>query len=183
MRFRAPRCRTRFRADVRCSPHRRPCRPRSNGTAAGAAEPHVGVALGGASPLRVWVGPVRRRLDYSLGTKTPLTWASWVLGQRSGTVRRGPAALLFALNDPARLDMVRRLAARGPLTVAPAGHRAGASWLRASIALTLFTNDFLRIPLPTLPSTRASIRPLTVLPSRTMTRFTLVARSGEGLKV
>ena len=41
---------------------------------------------------------------------------------------------------------------------------ACAPLLLASIALTLFTNDFLRTPLPTLPSTRARNRPLAVLP-------------------
>ena len=55
--------------------------------------------------------------------------------------------------------------------------------LRASMALTLFSNAFLRTPLPTVPSTSPSIHPLRFFPSRTTTASKSVVPSGRRVKV
>src|SRR4029079_7643286 len=51
-------------------------------------------------------------------------------------------------------------------------HRGLDPLVRASTALMLFTNDFSRRPLPTVPSTNARNLPFAFLPSRTITTST-----------
>src|SRR5262249_37429281 len=53
----------------------------------------------------------------------------------------------------------------------------------ASIALTVFPNAFSSTPLPIVPSTRPSARPLRFLPSRTTTASTSVLPSGRRVNV
>ena len=63
------------------------------------------------------------------------------------------------------------------------GEGSGGHGLRASMALTVFPNAFSRTPLPTVPSTSPSARPLRFLPSRTTTASTSVLPSGRRVKV
>jgi len=58
-----------------------------------------------------------------------------------------------------------------------------ASLVRASMALTEFTNAFSKTPLPMVPSTKPSTHPLRFLPSRTTTRSMSVMLSDRRVKV